>query len=166
MACKTILEAVVAIASVSKTILEPVVAIAAVVGGLLTIYTYWRNSSLKRAEWLYQLYEKFYEASYYKKVRQIIDYEREEEISRLKNALENDCDDELVESLVDYLNFFEFIASLWQLKQLTINEIAIFFEYYILRIGHYDFLNKFLVAESFDNLPELIYALKIRKDKQ
>lgn len=40
------------------------------------------------------------------------------------------------------------------------------FEYYILRIGDYDFLNKFLVDESFDNLPELINALKKRKGIQ
>lgn len=149
-----------------KTILEAIVAFAAVCGGAVTIRTYWRNSSLKRAEWLYQLYEKFYEENFYKNMRQIIDYEREEEIRRLKNGLENDCEDELVESLVDYLNFFEFIASLWKLGQLPIKEIAMVFEYYILRIGDYDFLNKFLVDESFDNLPELINALKKRKGIQ
>lgn len=80
-----------------KTILELIVAFATVCGGAVTIRTYWRNSSLKRAEWLYQLYEKFYEENYYKNMRQIIDYEREEEIRRLKNGLENDCEDELVE---------------------------------------------------------------------
>jgi hypothetical protein len=146
-----------------KSILDAGIAIATITGGAVTIYTYWRNSGLKRAEWLYQLYEKFYEESYYKKIRQIIDYEREEEIGKLKNGIENDCEDELIESLVNYLNFFEFIASLWKLGQLPIKEIAMIFEYYILRIGDYEFLNKFLVDESFDHLPELIDALKKRK---
>jgi hypothetical protein len=130
---------------------------------VMVVTVYWRNSGLKRAEWLYQLYEKFYEESYYKKIRQIIDYEREEEIGKLKNGIENDCEDKLIESLVNYLNFFEFIASLWKLGQLPIKEIAMIFEYYILRIGDYEFLNKFLVDERFDHLPELIDALKKRK---
>jgi hypothetical protein len=146
-----------------KSILDVGIAIATITGGAVTIYTYWRNSGLKRAEWLYQLYEKFYEESHYKKIRQIIDYEREEEIGKLKNGIENDCEDELIESLVNYLNFFEFIASLWKLGQLPIKEIAMVFEYYILRIADYEFLNKFLVDESFDHLPELIDALKKRK---
>lgn len=143
-------------------ILDKVVAIVTIVGGPYAIYTYWRNSNLKRAEWLYQLYEKFYEEDYYKKIRQIIDYERENDIEKLKNGIENDCEDELIEELVNYLNFFEFIASLWKLKQLTIKEIAMVFEYYILRIAEYEFLNKFIAEESFCNLADLIEALKNR----
>ena len=146
-----------------KSILDASIAIATITGGAVTIYTYLRNSGLKRTEWLYQLYEKFYEESYYKKIQQIIDYEREEEIGKLKNGIENACEDELIESLVNYLNFFEFITSLWKLGQLPIKEIAMIFEYYILRIADYEFFNKFLVAESFDHLPELIDALKKRK---
>lgn len=146
-----------------KILLDAGIAIATVTGGAVTIYTYWKNSGLKRAEWLYQLYEKFYEADYYKEMRHIIDYEREDQIGKLRNGIENDCEDELIESLVDYLNFFEFIASLWKLNQLPINEIGMVFEYYILRISDYDFLNQFLIDESFDHLPELIQALKKRK---
>lgn len=135
----------------------------AFLGGIVTVYTYWKNSSLKRAEWLYELYEKYYEAKYYKEMRLMIDYGRKEQIEMLKNAIENDCEDKLVEELVDYLNFFEFIASLWKLGQLPLKEIAMVFEYYILRIGDYDFLNKFLVDQHFHHLPELIKVLRNKK---
>lgn len=146
-----------------RTILESGVAVATLVGGAVTIYTYWKNSGLKRAEWLYQLYEKFYEAEYYKKMRQLIDYEREEQIAKLRNGVENDCEDELIESLVDYLNFFEFIASLWKLGQLSEREICMVFEYYILRVSDYDFINRFMAEEGFEYLPQLIAQLKKTK---
>lgn len=146
-----------------KPIIDVGIPIATILGGAFTIYTYWQNSRLKRTEWLYQLYEKFYEESYYKEIRRIIDYDQKDGIKRLKNGIENDCEEELVELLVDYLNFFEFIASLEKLKQLTIKEIAMVFEYYILRIAKYDFLNKFLIDNRFDNLPELIAKLKKKK---
>lgn len=144
-------------------VLNTGIAISTIAGGAVAIYTYWRNSGLKRAEWLYQLYEKFYEQAYYKEMRHLIDYAPEEKIAKLRHGIENDCEDDLVEALVDYLNFFEFIASLWKLNQLPIKEIAMVFEYYILRIGDYDFIVKFLHDESFDHLPELIRALKTRK---
>ena len=98
--------------------LDAGIVLAAVTGGVVTIHTYRRNSGLKRAEWLYQLHQKFYEEAIYKEMRHLIDYEREEQIQKLKKGIENDCEDELIESLVDYLNFFDFIASLWKLKQL------------------------------------------------
>lgn len=146
-----------------KIILESFLVIISIIGGGITIYTYWRNSGLKRAEWLYSLYEKFFEQSYYKRMRQIIDYGREEDISKLKKGIIEDSEDELIEALVDYLNFFEFIASLWKLRQLSVKEISMVFEYYILRISDYDFLMQFLKDQGFEQLPGLIYELKTLK---
>lgn len=142
-----------------KTILNYLVALITISGGLFTIYTYWKNSKLKRSEWLYNLYEKFYEKDNYKRIRYIIDYERVEDIKRLKKGVVYDCEDELVEELVDYLNFFEFIASLWTMKQLTSKEIAMVFEYYILRIYDHDFIVNFLNDEGFKQLPLLVAKL-------
>ena len=146
-----------------KTILNYLVALITISGGVFTIYTYWKNSKLKRSEWLYNLYEKFYEKDNYKRIRYIIDYEREEDIKRLKRGVLDDCEDELVEELVDYLNFFEFIASLWVMKQLTSKEIAMVFEYYILRIYDHDFIVKFLNDEGFKQLPLLVAKLSEQK---
>ena len=95
----------------------------------------------------------------YKRIRYIIDYEREEDIKRLKKGVVDDCEDELVEELVDYLNFFEFIASLWTMKQLTSKEIAMVFEYYILRIYDHEFIVNFLNNEGFKQLPLLVAKL-------
>lgn len=50
-----------------KIILNYLVALITITGGIFTIYTYWKNSKLKRSEWLYKLYEKFYEKDTYKK---------------------------------------------------------------------------------------------------
>lgn len=61
-----------------------------------------------------------------KKIRYIIDYEREDDIKLLKNGIINDCEDKLIEELVDYLNFFEFIASLWKMNQLNTKEIGMY----------------------------------------
>ena len=67
----------------------------------VAVFAYCRNVRLKRAEWLRSLFEKFYETERYKAVRTRLDNADELQ----KRGLEE-------ELLVDYLNFFEFIASL------------------------------------------------------
>jgi hypothetical protein len=81
------------------------------------------------------LFEKFYYQSSYADIRRLLDYGNEDTIQRLRGALQGHTDESLEEKLVDYLNFFEFIASLWKLRQLPINEIQMMFDYYIRRIG-------------------------------
>lgn len=149
------------------TILDLGVKLAVMSGGGVTVYTYWKNSSLKRAEWLYQLYQKFYEEDHYKEIRRILDYDPADDLGRLRYGIENDCECQLVEALVDYLNFFEFIATLWQLKQLTLKELSMVFQYYVLELRKHDFVMEFMHNEGFRSLPALIDALSRKaKDKE
>jgi gamma-glutamylcyclotransferase (GGCT)/AIG2-like uncharacterized protein YtfP len=101
--------------------LATVIAAAAAVWG---IYVYFSNSRLRRAEWLASLYEKFYERSDLKDIREALDCEGGEsaDISRFFR-------DEPRE-FTDYLNFFEFVAVLQKARQLTKDEIEALFCYY------------------------------------
>lgn len=137
---------------------------AAILGGAITIYIYYRNSQLQRAQWLYSLFEKFFYQSRYAEIRQLLDYDNEQEIKRLREALTSHTEEQLEEKLVDYLNFFEFIASLWQLRQLPMREIRMMFDYYIKRLGDHDFVMKYLQDEGFEGLTALV--VKVRESKE
>jgi len=130
-----------------------------VVGGVIALATFWRSAKLKRAEWLYNLHVKFYEASNYKAIRRILDYEPPAELTRLRETIERGANDDLAEALVDYLNFFEFVASLWKLKQLSEREIMMLFEYYLRRIRDHQFVLTFVQQEGFESLGELLKKL-------
>lgn len=52
----------------------------------------------------------------------------------------------------DYLNFFEFVAGLKAMKQLSLHEIKMLFEYYIRLLKRHDFVVKFIENQSFENL--------------
>ena len=82
----------------------------------LGIWLSWRtfkaNQTIRKAEWLKSLYEKFYENSVYKDVRRWLDFEK------LENELKDDPENIKEEKVTDFLNFFEFIASLEKMKQL------------------------------------------------
>ena len=101
--------------------------LSALAGGWITVATYRRNAGQKRAEWLYNLHAKFYESGNYKHIRRVLDYEPHPEFDHLEKGLATGGKDDLVEELVDYLNFFEFVASLWKLNQLELGEISMFF---------------------------------------
>lgn len=122
---------------------------------LTGIFIAWRtfrqNTRLKRAEWLKSLFEKFYESDHYKEIRWKIDN------SSIQQDIEKSP--ELEEKLVDYLNFFEFIASLWTLNQLTRQEVLMLFEYYLKIIKDSAYLNGYLKKYGFENLAALLSEL-------
>ena len=148
-----------------KNILIPGFAVlGAVIGGAITIYIYNRNSQLQRAQWLYFLFEKFFYHTQYAEIRRLLDYENDEEINRLRSALASHCEEQLEEKLVDYLNFFEFIASLWSMRQLPIKEVRMMFDYYIRRLGDYDFIMDYLNQVGFEGLTTLIAEVRRLKE--
>lgn len=148
-----------------QTTLRTVLDVATLIGVWFGVATYWRNARLKRAEWLYNLHSKFYESVTYKRIRHILDYEPPPEFDKLRNAVTSGGSDELVEAFVDYLNFFEFIASLSKLGQLTLTEIAMVFEYYVLRLRDHDFVVSFIKDKGFENLADLIAQLARAKNQ-
>ena len=144
----------------ADTIIAGVGVATAIIGGAVTIYIYYRNSCLRRAEWLHSLSEKFYSSDTYREMRSLLDHERPEDIENLKKTLKHGGEDKLEEELIDYLNFFEFIASLWKLGQLPLREIQMMFQYYLCRIADFDFVMEYVKNEGFEGLEDLIEACK------
>jgi hypothetical protein len=133
--------------------------IAALVGASGIIWaalTYDRDSKHKRAIWLGELFEKFYVKQDYKRVRRLMDEGRLEAEMRTGNK---DYQTKLEESIVDYLNFFEFIGSLHEMNQLSRQEIDMMFDYY-LRVmkkpENYSFLRQEHLKYGFERLSKLL----------
>jgi hypothetical protein len=147
----------------SESIIRVVPQLIGVLAALLALVTYRRNAKTKRAEWLSTLHAKFFEAANYKRIRSILDYEQPE-LETLREHVSSGTYDDLSELLVDYLNFFEFIASLWKLGQLDIEEVAILFEYYLNNLAAHEFIVDFIATYGFDNLKDLLASLpRLRK---
>jgi len=141
-------------------VLPTVTLLITAVGGFATIYVFFQNSQLKRAEWLYSLFEKFFYDEKYSEIRRIIDYAHEGEIDRLINGLASEKEHGLEEQLVNYLNFFEFIANLWLLKQVPLLEIKMMFEYYILKLEEHDFIMDYINKYGFEGVAKLVQEVK------
>ena len=145
----------------ARVIIPSAAVLTAAVGGGITIYIYYKNSKLEKAKWLYSLFEKFFYEDKYDEIRQLLDYDRKDKIEELKTVIKSHSQEDLEEKLVDYLNFFEFISSLKKMNQLSLSEIQMMFDYYIRRLGDYDFLMEYLDEESFNGLKELV--IEVRK---
>lgn len=137
-----------------------VAGIFAIVGGGIALLTYRQNTLLKRAEWLDKLHARFFESTNYKRVRRILDYRAMPEYEHLQLGLtEQHSDQELCESFVDYLNFFELIASLLKLDQLNLEEVKMLFEYYLRSMHDHNCILDFIREYGFENLAELLKML-------
>jgi hypothetical protein len=100
-------------------------------------FVYRRNSALERAKWASSLYEKFYEATTLKQMR-----------DKLDCLNESDSVNEIVireePSFTDYLNFFEFIAFLKASRQLKDSEIEALFGYYLDCLKRHDRVKQYI----------------------
>lgn len=144
----------------ARVIIPAAAVLTGAIGGGITIYIYYKNSKLEKAKWLNSLFEKFFFHEKYAEIRQLLDYSGKEEIDELKSVIKAHSQEELEEKLVDYLNFFEFISSLKKMNQLSIEEIRMMFEYYIRRLGDYDFMMEYLDDEGFNGLKELVVEVR------
>jgi hypothetical protein len=142
--------------------LRSILQLIGIIAPIIALVTYRRNVKTKRAEWLSTLHAKFFESTTYKSMRHIIDYQPAE-FATLRECLVQGGSDQLIESFVDYLNFFEFIASLWKLNQLSIEEVAMLFEYYLTNLASHQFILDFVATQGFENLSSLIAEVKRRK---
>lgn len=125
-------------------------------GFLIAAWTLLKNTRVRRAEWLASLYERFYLNVDFKRTRALLDYDSPER-TKLLECLETEPENaSALEPLVDYLNFFEFVASLWKLKQLKTKEVKMMFEYYIKNLAESRELMNFIRKEGFERLEELI----------
>jgi len=114
-------------------------------------FVYRRNAVLARAKWASSLYEKFYEATTLKQMRE-----------RLDSSNDSDLVNEIVireeSAFTDYLNFFEFIAFLKLSKQLKDSEIEALFGYYLDCLNRHDRVKKYILnsQNGYEGLAKLL----------
>jgi acyl carrier protein len=129
-----------------------------VIGIWLSWKTFSANQRIRRAEWLRSLFEKFYESQNYKEVRRWLDFEDllQKELGNDITHIRNDEEHLKEEKLADYLNFFEFIAALEKLKQLSLTEIKLLFAYYLEKIKQTAVCVDYIQAGNYRNLSNLL----------
>lgn len=138
---------------------EIVKALAGVVGifGVPAAYvTYRRSVRTKRADWLVSLHEKFFETGRYARVRRLLDYRLAPDYSDFAQAVREQRDHPLADEFYRYLNFFELLASLRKLGQISDEEIIGLFEYDLRMIAGHQFVVDALRPQGFERLSELI----------
>jgi hypothetical protein len=131
------------------------------IGTWIALGTYLRDSKLRRMEWIHRLYERFYENDRFKPIRRLLDHGPQDEIeSELVTELKADEDIGRHEALVDYLNFFEFIAAQVMRKRLDESDVLDVFEYYLRGLRKHDFLAGYLRPNGFDHLADWLPRMK------
>ena len=126
-------------------------AIGTVVAAGFAAFVYHRNSAFERAKWASSLYEKFYEATTLKQMR-----------DRLDCVKDLDSVNEIVirPAFTDYLNFFEFIVFLKTTKQLKGSEIEALFGYYFDCLNRHDRVKRYISnpENGYEGLAKLLAA--------
>lgn len=133
----------------------------------LVYLNYRRSIQIKKAEWLTALSAKFYETPTYKRIRRTLDWEHVNvaDIELLKSATAkirsgataiDKAEYEIIEDLVDYLNFFELIGSLVELKQVNLQTVDKMFNYYISNLKSHQWLLDYLKYDGFERTAMLI----------
>ncbi|MEQ8178074.1 MAG: hypothetical protein RIC52_03355 [Amphiplicatus sp.] len=137
-----------------------------IAAALVAAFTYRANVRQRKTEWLYKLFEKFYENEGYKPVRRLLDYEPPDELAALRRDIDANVGSETVEALVDYLNFFELIAIQVKDKQISEREVVDIFDYYIRRLAGHDFIMKYIDEQGFENLGRLVRSIQKGRRKK
>lgn len=136
---------------------------AAMVAGFQALRDYRSKTTGEKAKWLLQLYEKLFENPHLKEVRRKLDYDDTEELKALIHADSEGREftsDQRVkfDAFTDYLNFFELIALLKKIGQLTSDDIKATFDYYLnlLTKARNPEIRQYLNKEGFENLDKLL----------
>jgi len=133
-----------------QAVLDALVSIVTIIGGAAAVWVYYRDHLRKKAEWMHQLYGKFFENAQFKKVRRTMDHK-----GITSEWLKVEANEEL---LVDYLNFFEYIASLHTMGQISQVEIERMFDYYLKLISDRSVVRAYVADYGFEDLDRLLTA--------
>ena len=129
---------------------------------VFAVKSYMQSVRVRRAEWLQKLYQQFYEIGRYKAIREILDYRPELELAQIHAHLQDQSIDDLVDQLWDYLNFFEFVAGLRDLKQIKEEDLKLLFDYPLRRIIDDGQIMDRLEQEGFEQLHKLLHGPSFR----
>jgi len=143
-------------------ITEISVLLGAVVGipsTVVAVLKYRSLVELRRAEFMSKLYSDFYEKEHLKIIRSKLD---SPEKNQLEKVVEKEMDkkklskaeEEELERLVDYLNFFEFALYLRKNKTLRKRDIELMFKFYLDLLGKSKVIRKYISKEGFELLDE------------
>lgn len=138
--------------------LDAAVSVVTIGGGLAALFVYYRDYLRKKAEWMHQLYVKFFENDHFKKVRRTMDHKNITE-----DWLKNEANEE---QLVDYLNFFEYIASLHTMGQISQEEIERMFDYYLRLISDRPVVRAYVKNWGFEDLESLLSARELAASRK
>jgi hypothetical protein len=143
-------------------VLKALGGIVALLGVPLAYFTYLRSVRTKRAEWLASLHEKFFETDRYARIRRVLDYREQPTYDQLAAAVLAGTQHPLADELWRYLNFFEFLAGLRQLGQISDSEIVRLFDYDLKLIKGKEFIRAALEPEGFDGLAQLLRTVPLQ----
>ena len=131
-----------------QELLDALVSIVTIVGGAAVVWVYYRDHLRKKAEWMHQLYGKFFENAQFKKIRRTMDHK-----GITEDWLKTEANEE---QLVDYLNFFEYIASLHTMGQISQEEIERMFDYYLKLMSDRPVVREYIRNWGFEDLDRLL----------
>lgn len=137
-------------------IIKTVAGVVGILGVPAAYITYRRSVRTRRADWLVSLHEKFFETDRYARVRRVLDYRQEPDYSDLAQAVREQKYHPLADEFFRYLNFFELLASLRKLRQISDDEIVGLFEYDLRMIAGHQFIVDALRPQGFERLSDLI----------
>lgn len=138
--------------------LDAGVSFVTIVGGAAAVWVYYRDHLRKKAEWMHQLYGKFFENPQFKKLRRTMDHK-----GITDEWLKTEANEEL---LVDYLNFFEYIASLHTMGQISQEEIERMFDYYLKLISDRPVVRAYIKQWGFEDLDRLLTGRELSARRQ
>jgi hypothetical protein len=142
--------------TVASEVLKALGGVIALAGFAMALLTFMQSVRTKRAEWLASLHKDFFESGRYDTVRRILDYEPRVEYARLRNAVEKEMHVPAIDELHRYLNFFEFLAGLRKLNQISDDEIIGLFDYDLKLIRRTDFIGDTLREHGYERLADLL----------
>jgi len=121
---------------------------------LASARAYWRNSAQERAKWLFELYQRFYDSDSHGDIRRRI------ETGNTRFAHEEQ-DEQLLQKLDDYLNFFEFISFLLRSRRLKKKEAMAMFDYPLRKMANDKPIRRYLSRPEYgyEGLNELLKDL-------
>ena len=118
--------------------ISSLLAAAAVLGA---VRIYYSKAALERATWLSSLYSKFYEAPDLKRIRKVLD-DNPPDATEVEELIRTEDSD-----FTDYLNFFEFMASLTDRRQLSKKDVAALFDYYLRLLSKHKDVRRYVLDD-------------------
>lgn len=119
-----------------------------------------KNRKTKHAEFLTDLYERFYLNDNFKSVREKTDKPKDNPFTKEDFDSDMRADKDFEQKFSDYLNFFQFIISLKKLSQLDDGEINMMFRYYLYKLKESEFIMDYLKEYKYSLLLEHLRCLK------